>query len=433
MTSLVLFGCSTPTTEPSGDDTVAATSSAAAITSVTAQSADAMVNSIGINTKLSYTQSVYSSGFYSIIKPKLVALGVRHLRDEGHTETSDGWMALIYGRMKELATYGIKFNLIMRPAAGAPDFKQIYQWDRFLQYALPVMEDLEGLNEWDLKGRNAAWATQVRDYQKALYTKAKADTRTKNLPVFAPTMGNPNNATYVGDLSAYLNYGNSHPYPGGTQPMTQISYHEQRVKVISGTRPWVVTETGYHNALLWTGGHPPVSESASARYLSRLWLEYFRLGIRRSYVTELIDLGAASSTNREYSFGLLRNNGSQKPAFVALQNLIAIHKDPGPAFTPGPLSYGLSGSLTNVQQLLLQKRTGVFYLNLWLAANSWDLVNKRDLFPAAQSVTVSFPAAVRQVRIFNPLTSASVAQTLTNVSSVTVSVKDSPTVVEVTR
>jgi hypothetical protein len=218
-----------------------------------------MVNSIGINTKLTYTQSVNYTGFYSIIKPKLLALGVRHLRDEGITARSDGWMASIYGRMKELAAHGIKFNLIMRPAEGYTDFTRIYNWDKFLKYALPVVEDLEGLNEWDLKGRNSNWAGQLRSFQRALWLKAKGDTRTKNLPIFAPTMGNPNNASYVGDLSSYLNYGNSHPYPGGTQPITQINYHESRVKAISGSRPWVVTETGYHNALLWTGGHPPVS------------------------------------------------------------------------------------------------------------------------------------------------------------------------------
>src|SRR5262245_10115971 len=86
MTSFVLFGCSTPTTEPTTEQTVALPGSASVIVPVTALSADGMVNSIGINTKLSYTSSVYSSGFYSIIKPKLVALGVKHLRDEGHTE-----------------------------------------------------------------------------------------------------------------------------------------------------------------------------------------------------------------------------------------------------------------------------------------------------------------------------------------------------------
>jgi hypothetical protein len=427
--SLALFGCSTPPTEPA---TVEQPQTASVIQPVTALGADAFVNTIGVNTKLTYTRSVNSTGFYSIVKPKLLALGVRHARDEGVTATSDAWMQLIYGRMKELAAHGVKFDLIMRPAEGVTDYTRIYQWEKFLKYALPVVEDFEGMNEWDLKGRNPDWVTQVRSFQRAMFNQVKGDSRTRQMPVFAPSMGNPNNAIYVGDLSSWLNYGNSHPYPAGSQPTSQLNYQHSRIQAINGTRPWVVTETGYHNAIDWTGQHPPVSESASARYLSRLWLEYFRLGIRRSYLTELIDLGASSS-NREYSFGLLRNDGSPKPAYVALQNLIGIHQDPGPPFTPGQLSYGLSGSLANIQQLLLQKRNGVFYLSLWQSVSSYDLVNRRDIYPAAQTVTVSFPDTVSQVRVFIPLTNRSALKTLAGVSSVTVGVKDSPTVIEVTR
>jgi hypothetical protein len=425
---LALSACSTPPTEPTS---VEQPRTASVILPVTALSADAFVNTIGVNTKLTYTRSVNSTGFYSIVMPRLVALGVRHVRDEGVTATSDSWMRLIYGRMKELTAHGIRFDLIMRPAEGVTDFTRVYQWEKFLKYALPVVEDFEGMNEWDLKGRNPDWASQVRSFQRAMFNQVKGDSRTRQMPVFAPSMGNPNSASSVGDLTSWINYGNSHPYPAGSQPTSQLNYQHSRLSAISGTRPWVVTETGYHNAIDWTGEHPAVSESASARYLSRLWLEYFRLGIRRSYLTELVDLGASSS-NREYSFGLVRNDGSVKPAYTALQNLIGIHRDPGPAFPPGQLSYGLSGSLANVQQLLLQKRNGVFYLSLWQSVSSYDLINQRDIYPAAQGVTVSFPSAMRQVRVFTPLTNRSAMQTLAGVSEVTVEVKDSPTVIEVT-
>jgi hypothetical protein len=41
---------------------------------------------------------------------------------------------------------------------------------------------------------------------------------------------------------------------GGNQPLANVPYHLPRIKAISGTRPVVVTETGYHNAMVWTGG-----------------------------------------------------------------------------------------------------------------------------------------------------------------------------------
>lgn len=424
---VVLPGCGAPATEPVEPPAVASV-----VVPETARSSDAVVNSIGVELKLTYLQTVYGSAFSSIIKPRLIALGVRHVRDEGVTAKSDGWMSLIYGRMKELAQKGIKFNLTMRPAEGVTDFTQITQWERFLSYALPVVEDFEGINEWDLKARSTTWPAQLRPFQQALYAKVTTDARTRHMPVFLPSMGNPNNASLLGDLSAWGNYGNTHPYPGGNQPMANVAYHATRVKVISGTRPWVVTETGYHNALAWTGGHPPVTERAAARYIPRLFLEYFDAGIRRTYLHELIDEGVSTS-NRELNFGLLRNNGSPKPAYTALQNMITILKDPGPAYTMSQLGYTLGGDQTNLKRMLLQKRNGVFYLALWQAVSSYDLVAKKDLAPPARSVTVTFPAAVTQVRIFSPLTSAAAIQTIARPTTLTVSVPDSPVFVEITR
>jgi hypothetical protein len=428
--ALLLAGCATQPTPPEAES--AEPISALALISETPKTADAFVNSIGVNTKLTYLQSVYGSGFSSIVLPKLVSLGVTHVRDEGPTAKSDGWMNEVYGRMRALSDRGIKFNLIMKPAEGVTDYTKIYSWDRFLKWALPVVEDFEGLNEWDYKCRCTDWAAKTRNFQKALYTQVKSDSRTAGRPVFAPSMGNPNNAALVGDLSAYLNYGNLHPYPGGGQPMANMAYHTVRVDDLSKTRPWVVTESGYHNAMQWFGGHPPVSERASSHYIPRLYLEYFAAGIRRSYLTELMDEGV-STDNRELNFGLVRNNGAIKPAYKALQNLIAVLKDPGPAFNPSSLSYSLGGDQTSLQRILLQKRNGVYYLALWQGVASYDLVNRKDLFPANRTVTVSFSSAVSSVRIFDPMASATAKSSVSRPTTVSVSVPDYPVIVEITR
>lgn len=425
---LVLSGCAAPGTEPSVDQPQLAS----AVAAETATSADAVLNSIGIETKLTNLSGVYGTGWSGIVKPKLIALGIRHIRDEGATVNSDTWMKMVYGRMKELTPYGIKFNLYMKRAEGVTDFSQIYQWDRFLSYALPVVEDFEGMNEWDYKARDPNWPTQVRAFQQALWTKVKGDARTKNMPVFAPSMGNPNDASIAGDLSAWMNYGNMHPYPGGNQPLANVPYHVARVVAISKTRPIVVTETGYHNALAWTGGHPPVSEPAAARYIPRLFLEYYQAGYKRTYLHELMDEGV-STNDRELNFGLVRNNGSVKPAYTALQNLITVLKDPGPAFTVSQLSFGLGGDLTNVKHMLLQKRNGTFYLALWQATSSYDLTARTGLSPAARSVTLSFAAKPARVRLFTPLTSAVATQTITSPTTVTLPVPDHVVLVEVTR
>lgn len=427
---LILSGCASPGTEPS--TITEQPELASALATETATSADGLLNSIGIETKLTNLSGVYGTGWSSIVKPKLIALGVRHLRDEGATVKSNSWMQVVYGRMKELAPYGIKFNLYMKRAEGVTDFTQIHDWDRFLSYALPVVEDFEGLNEWDYKARDVNWPTQVRAFQQALWTKVKGDVRTKNMPVFAPSMGNPNNASIAGDMTAWMNYGNMHPYPGGNQPLANVPYHLPRIKGISGTRPVVVTETGYHNALAWMGGHPPVSEPAAARYIPRLFLEYYQAGFKRTYIHELMD-EAVSTNDRELNFGLVRNNGSVKPAYTALQNLITVLKDPGPAFTPGQLSFALGGDLTNVKHMLLQKRNGKFYLALWQSVPSYDLLARAGLSPVSRTVTVSFSAAPLQVRLFTPLASAVSTQTLARPTTVNLAVPDHVMLIEVTK
>ncbi len=425
---LILSGCASPVTEPEVDQ-VSGTP-ASAVAPVTAVSADAVMNSIGVETKLTNLSGIY--GNWGLVKTKLIALGVRHLRDEGATVKSNTWMQTVYGRMKELAGSGIKFNLIMKRAEGVTDFTQIHDWDRFLSYALPVVEDLEGLNEWDYKARDVNWPTQVRQFHLALYNKAKADARTRNMPVFAPSMGNPNNASIAGDLSAWMNYGNLHPYPGGNQPTANLAYHVPRIQAMSKTRPMVVTETGYHNAMAWTGGHPPVSEAAAARYIPRLFLEYYQAGYKRTYLHELMDEGT-NTADREQNFGLVRYNGSVKPAYTALQNLITTLKDPGPAFTLGTLSYGLGGDVTNVKSMLIQKRNGTFYIAFWQAVSSWDLTARVGLAPASRNVTLTFGTKPSRVRTFVPLNSAGPTQTITSPASINVAVPDHVVLVEVTK
>lgn len=409
----------------------AAVEPASAIQSVPAKRADEFVNSIGTNIHLGYFGTPYATGWSSIVKPKILALGIRHVRDIGVVVNDDTWMNIVYGRMKELSDRGIKFNLVMRPAEGVTNYTHVNHFTRLMQYAAPVVESFEGLNEHDLSKR-AAWATEARTFQQALYAKLKSDSRTATLPVFGPSMGKPANAALVGSLSAYMNYGAIHPYPGGKEPSAALSYHQTNVLPLSGSKKLVATESGYHTAMSWTSDHPPVSEAAMARYVPRLFLEYFQAGIPRSWLYEFIDQGT-DQTHREQHFGLLRANGSEKPVYVALKNVITVFKDPGSSFPPGPLSYGLAGQTTNVRQLLLQKRDGKFYLVLWQGVSSYNLTTKLDVPVAPKPVTVQLSAAARQVRLFTPLTSQNSVWQAVNVSSFPVSVPDHPVVVEITR
>jgi hypothetical protein len=397
---------------------------------VTAKTADGLVNSIGVNTHLSYFQSPYGTGFNSIVKPRLVALGVRHLRDDGIVHTDNGWMNLVYGRMKELNQSGMRFALVMQPPSNG-NYSTIDDWTRLMSYAAPVVENFSGLNEHDLSGR-ANWPAEVRLFQQALWNKVKGDSRTKNMPLFGPSLGRPGNAPLVGDISGLLDYSAINPYSGGAVPNATLDYHRGKLQPMSRSRGFVATETGYHTATSWTGAHPPVSEAAQARYSPRLVFEFYQAGIARTYFYELIDQGTALD-HREQKFGLLRYDGSEKPAYRALLNLISALKDPGPSFTTTPLPFTITGDTQGLQKMLLQKRDGRYYLVLWTTASSFNLTSLSDITPVGRRVTVQFDTPMRKVQYYRPNERPGPYNAVTNVRSASLTVDDRILMMEITR
>ncbi|HWA16198.1 MAG TPA: hypothetical protein VG817_07190, partial [Gemmatimonadales bacterium] len=335
----------------------------------------------------------------------------------------------VYGRMSQLAAAGIKFDLVLRPAQGSTNYTSIPQWQRLMQYAAPSVEAFEGLNEHD-NSKRANWVSEVRGFQQALYTAVKGDARTAALPIYGPSMAHPRNAASVGGLSQYMTQGSIHPYPGGNLPMTSITDHEQRSAAISGTLPFVVTEAGYHTAERWSGDHPGVSEQAQARYLTRMVLNFFDAGVVRTYLYEFIDQGA-NNADRELSFGILRSDGTEKPAYVALKNLITILKDPGPAFTPGTLGFTLDGDTSRVEWTVLQKRDGRFYLLLWQDQKSYDLQARTTLTVGQRAAHLTLSTSAQSIKLYDPLKSASPVKQTANVGSIGIDIGDSPLVVEV--
>lgn len=394
-----------------------------------ARSANDFVQSIGINIHLSYFRTAYGS-WATLVRPRLLALGVRHVRDQGTVVSNDGWMSTVYGRMRELSDSGVKVNLILRPADGSTDYSSMAHLPRLLSYAGNAVESFEGLNEHDASKR-ANWAGELRTFQQAAYTFLKRDSRSAGLPVYGPAMAQAISYSYVGDLSAAMDGGAIHPYPGGQRPMAAVNTHITYGRKISGNKPLIASESGYHDATRWTGEHAGVSEAAMARYAPRLLLDYFNAGIRRSYLYELFDEGI-SNTNREEAFGLLYADGTPKPAYTSIKNLITLLADPGPSFGLGSLSYELTGDTTNVRRLLLQKRSGRFYLVIWHDAFSFDQVSKTTAAPSAKRVTLKLARAATQVRTFTPLTSTTATQTVSKVTSLGLVAPDSPLVIEVT-
>jgi hypothetical protein len=158
-------------------------------------------------------------------------------------------------------------------------------------------------------------------------------------------------------------------------------------------------------------------------------LEYFNAGIVRTFVYELMDEGTDLGDVQQH-FGLVRFDGSKKPAYKALRNLIAILEDPGPSHTPGNLDYGLLGDTIGVHRTLLQKRDGRFYLVLWQEINSYDSESHQDISVDSRRITVSFTQRFQRLLLYQPLLSDQPVSEATNSSQIVVDVPDHPVIIE---
>jgi hypothetical protein len=202
---------------------------------------------------------------------------------------------------------------------------------------------------------------------------------------------------------------------------------------VSTTKPIIATECGYHNKT-HNKNHPGATEFAAAKYMPRLLFHYFSRGLVRNYIYEFADEKPDPEfKDMEQHFGLIRRDGSPKPAFMALKNLTSILKDPGPAFAERSFDFMVVGATRELQHVQLQKRDGRFYLALWREVPSYDPATKRDVEVKQRPVTIQLNEPVRAASLYRPRHSAAPTPLATTAGRLTVDVADEVVLVELTR
>ena len=369
-----------------------------------ARPADAFVESVGVNVHLGFNDTPYVRA--DAVRDKLLELGVRYVRDGISQKRPD-----VYRRMRELAQLGVRTNLIVGDPLQRWDVGPLdEQLDLIERELAPagVVASLEGPNEFDHQDVEE-WAGPLRDYQRRLYEGVRARPGLDHLPVVGPSLVRWSSRAELGDISKWADYGNLHPYPGGRAPDESDHLSEELALASknSASKPVQVTETGYHNAIGTDSGHLPVSEEAVATYMPRLYLEYFRRGVARTYAYELIDEWPdPGRTEKESAFGLLRNDFSEKPAYGAIKRLLALLADPGPSFAPAPLDLQVGGATQGLRHLLLQKRDGRHYLVMWRAVPVWEPDERHALGASSEPVRLTLNGAPGRVAVYRPNQSA---------------------------
>jgi hypothetical protein len=252
-----------------------------------------------------------------------------------------------------------------------------------------TFEAYEAPNEPNDSG-DPRWADKVR----ATLAQLRDIQRTRNFPIYGPSLTSASAYASLGDISAWVDAGNLHNYFAGRHPGTtgwgddgygSIVWNLQLVTGSTAGKTTVTTETGYRNDM---AAPDAVPYAVAGRYMPRLLLEQFRRGIVRTFIYELVDSGPEQ-------YGLLTADGSAKPAFTAVRNLLNLLADPGPAFTVHPLDYSLQGEPQELHQMAFQKRDGTYYLALWLERSTYDVDRRRALDAATAPLVVNVPDSLR--------------------------------------
>lgn len=394
---------------------------------VPANSARAFGDSLGVNVRLTYIDTPAYRDF-APLEYRLHDLGVRYVSDS-LCPTCEYQI----DRLQRLAASGIRANLGVASLAEGPS--AIAPRLQVLRTRLrSSVASIATVNEPDISG-DPDWVAHTRAIQIELHRQAKGDPFLAQFPLIGPALVNRESRAALGDLSAYLDRGNLHPYPGGTPPLGSLVDEQQMMSAVSGSKPLQITEVGYHTDLGAPGPHRPASEAAVAIYTPRIALEAFRFGIERTYYYTLADVWSPEEATRygisaaENSFGLLRWDLSPKPSFYALRNLLrAVDGDSAPVAVPGGMRLTVEGAGPDVRQLLLQSADGSYALVLWRDVSVWDRTALQDLSPAPDHVDVKLGQPVALARRFDPVASDMESQRWNNPQQIPLDLTGTPVV-----
>ncbi|MDX6765816.1 MAG: RICIN domain-containing protein [Candidatus Methylacidiphilales bacterium] len=344
------------------------------------QRADDFVESCGINIKLD--RGVYFN--WTTVKSRLDELNLRHYRDglrlvENPTYKARYQELWDQQGMKLLGIWGPWENFGRPPGDAVPTIK----------LAAPFLHAVEGPNEPDLfwddnynyGGQTERYA-EIRAYQNDLFNAVHGDGQTSGFNVTTPAMAFVESAPRLGsnlhDLVAW------HFYTG---PADMLGMGDRRnstrLAYGNSSKPSYLTETGSNVDL---GSPLGISERAQMKMVVRAMLLGY-LGDAKTYLHQLMDEG--SEVNENNRWGIVRNDGTPRPAFNALKNLVNLFNESTfntssktwsrPGFNPPGLDYSIQGGLDKFFHILFQKADGTSYIVTWIETSSYNKGSNTNL------------------------------------------------------
>ncbi len=273
--------------------------------------------------------------------------------------------------------------------------------------------------------KSGDWPGLIHTQTQDLYNALQSSSVTRNIPIIGPSF------VHVKDFAGI-------PY-GGSTLLTYLQgqanlYGAGNAHVYCTTRPisWCLDTPAINATVLapvegfFTGKPIWTTETGSSVYDMSASIIHSELQIAKMTLRGLFDLydrghpyvvlyelfdEQQAATPREQHFGLINSDGTVKPSFTALKNLIDLLEEaPGVTINPVPLSYSITktgGGTSGLRSTLFRKTNGNYYI---VVRNEAITITDADQSVAS---TVTITDAISSVKVYRPRLSTAPQQTFT--------------------
>ena len=281
-------------------------------------------------------------------------------------------------------------------------------------FPLSSIARLEGPNE-------APFATEAQrnaivEYQTELYRLVKKESSFDQIPVVCFSTVNLGGLNLFNTLHEICDIGNVHSYPSDRFPLAFVNNTKRR---FSNTQAYpfedkmAITEQAYGDRHTRFPDTMHRNAEVQAKYEQRMLLLQYAKGIEIIGRSQLADAKPDNEGNKFSHIGYLNYDGSPKPVYYAVKNLLSLlgeaqwdrehHQWSYPsAFTPDVLDYELQGDTNQIKQLLFQKSDGSFFLVIWQEVSSWDNTKKQEISIPERSLNLKLNTFVDVAKVWQP-------------------------------
>ena len=173
------------------------------------------------------------------------------------------------------------------------------------------------------------------------------------------------------------------------------------------TLPKVTTETG------WRTNNTPAGDDFQGKMFMNVFLAQYKAGWKHTFLYEFTD-------DADGAFGFVKGDlTTTRKSVTYFHNFTSILADTGFLRTPGKLGYSIPHEPATVHDMLMQKSDGTFELAVW-----------GEQVKGSNNVTVNLGGTYATVKIYDPTIGTAPTQTLSDVSSVPLTLSDHVMIIE---